>query len=195
MEWTRSETLVLAAHSCVLCNGLGLRTSEKDSSTKPCNCVFRNIFRACYARFRECAGKEKFMSHVSFDALEGATPVRAWGRKDEEYVADFSLLSRRSLDEDEYRIFKFHFLLGADWKLCCRRLNLDRGAFFHAVYRIQNKLGRVFAETEPYALYPLQDYFHRHMVGVQPTQNGTRKVVPIKPPVRKGLKMPERKAA
>jgi hypothetical protein len=74
-------------------------------------------------------------------------------------VADFCLVSRRTLDEQQYRLFKFHFLLGADWKLCCRRLNFDRGEFFHEVYRIQQKLGRAFRELEPYALYPLDDYF------------------------------------
>jgi len=36
---------------------------------------------------------------------------------------------KRVLEEDEFKIFRFHFLLGADWKLCCQRLNLDRGDF------------------------------------------------------------------
>lgn len=46
-----------------------------------------------------------------------------------------------------------------DWRLCTRRLQLDRGSFFHAVYRIQERLGRTFKELEPYALYPLDEYF------------------------------------
>jgi hypothetical protein len=74
-------------------------------------------------------------------------------------MADFTLVSRRRLEGLEYDVFRFHFLLGADWKLCCRRLNMDRGSFFHTVYRVQEKLGRVFAELEPYALYPLDEYF------------------------------------
>ncbi len=82
-----------------------------------------------------------------------------WGRKDEEYIADFCLVSRRSLDEFEYRLFRYHFVLGADWKLCCRRLGIERGNFFHAVYRIEQKLGRVFRELEPYSLFPLDEYF------------------------------------
>ena len=36
---------------------------------------------------------------------------------------------------------------------------MDRGTFFHSVYRIEHKLGRVFAELEPYALFPLDEYF------------------------------------
>lgn len=49
--------------------------------------------------------------------------------------------------------------MGADWKLCTRRLNIDRGTFFHIVYRVEEKLGRAFAEIEPYPLYPVEDYF------------------------------------
>ncbi len=89
----------------------------------------------------------------------GGSRRYTWGRKDEEYIADFTLVSRRTLTADEYRIFNYHFLLGADWKLCCRKLKMDRGNFFHAVYRIQQKLGKVFRELEPYALYPLDEYF------------------------------------
>ncbi len=37
---------------------------------------------------------------------------------------------------------------------------MDRGNFFHAVYRIEQKLGRVFRELEPYSLFPVDDYFH-----------------------------------
>jgi len=51
-------------------------------------------------------------------------------------------------------------LLGADWRLCTRRLGMDRGNFFHMVYRIEQKLGRAFRELKPYALYPLDEYFH-----------------------------------
>jgi hypothetical protein len=82
-----------------------------------------------------------------------------WSRKDEEYIADFTLVSKRTLTDAEYRLFKFHFLLGADWKLCCWKLKMDRGNFFHAVYRIQQKLGKVFRELQPYGLYPLDEYF------------------------------------
>ena len=74
-------------------------------------------------------------------------------------MADFCLVSRRSLDPSEHQVFRFHFLLGADWRLCCRQLKIDRGNFFHIVYRIEQKLGHVFAELEPYPLYPLNEYF------------------------------------
>lgn len=159
MEWSRSETLVLAQQSCTFCYGLGLRPGRSGAST-PCNCVFRAIFRACYARFRQCASKEKYISRVSLESNPGRHRKSVWGLKNEEYMADFVLVARRTLEEYEYKVFKYHFLLGADWNLCCRKLNIDRGTFFHEVYRIQQKLGRTFRELEPHALFPLDQYFN-----------------------------------
>ena len=158
MEWDRSETLALANHECSYCQGLGLVMGKRGRSS-PCNCVFRGIFRACLERFRQCAEKEKYMSKVTLTFIRGRINRMTYGRKDEEYMADFFLVSKRYLEPAEFELFKFHFLYGADWKLCCRRLNMDRGAFFHAVYRIQQRLGRVFRELEPHALFPLDEYF------------------------------------
>jgi len=99
------------------------------------------------------------MSKVTLENCSGKDGRRVWSRKHEDFIADFCLVSKRALDETEYRIFRFHFLLGADWRLCCRRLDMDRGNFFHSVYRIQQKLGRVYRELEPFALFPLDEYF------------------------------------
>lgn len=159
MQWTRSETLALAQQSCTLCHGLGLKAGRSGAST-PCACVFRAIFRACHNKFRQCADKEKHVSRISLEANRGAQRKNIVGLKNEEYMADFCIVSRRVLSDEEYKIFRFHFLLGADWKLCCRRLNIDRGSFYHAVYRIQERLGRVFRELEPYALFPVDEYFN-----------------------------------
>jgi hypothetical protein len=82
-----------------------------------------------------------------------------WGRKDEEYCADFHVVSKKTLTPVEWQIFTYHYLLGAEWNLCCRRLGLDRGNFFHSVYRIEAKLGRVFRELQPFGLFPLDEYF------------------------------------
>lgn len=124
-----------------------------------CGCVLRTVFRACYGRFRSCVEKEKYLSQVTLGFSPHGGGKITWGRKDEEYIADFYLIARRILSSEEWRIFSYHYLLGADWRLCTRRLQLDRGSFFHAVYRIQERLGRTFKELEPYALYPLDEYF------------------------------------
>ena len=155
MEWTRSETLALAQQSCTFCFGLGMRPGRNEGSS-PCNCVFRAIFRACYERFRLCVAKEKHLSK-----LEDSTSKRnAWGLQDEEYTADFCLVSQRVLSREEHKLFRYHYLLGADWKLCCHTLNLDRGTFFHEIYRIEQKLGRAFRELQPHALFPVDEYFN-----------------------------------
>jgi hypothetical protein len=99
------------------------------------------------------------MSKVRLEFFHGKDSRIAYGRKVEEFIADFCLISRRTLTPFEYDIFRFHFLLGADWKLCCRQQQIDRGTFFHTVYRIEQKLGRVFRELEPYGLFPLDEYF------------------------------------
>jgi len=158
MDWNRSETIALANNNCTHCQGLGLRKG-RGAKDVPCGCVFRAIFRACHTRFRSCVTKEKHMSRVSVENCSGKDTRRIYGRRDEEYIADFCLVSRRALDDFEYQIFRFHFLLGADWKMCCRRLNIDRGTFFHAVYRIQERLGRTYRELRPYSLFPLDEYF------------------------------------
>jgi hypothetical protein len=160
MEWTRSETLVMADQACGYCYGLGLREARNES-TAVCNCVLRAIFRACYKRFRECAMKEKYISRVSLESNPGRSRKSVWGLKNEEFMADFVLVGKRTLAGDALAldVFRLHFLLGVDWHGCCRKLNIDRGQFFHEVYRVQQRLGRVFRELEPYALFPLDEYF------------------------------------
>jgi len=182
MEWTRSETLALAAPQCAYCYGLGLRDGQ-DNRKEPCNCVLRQIFRDCHARFRMCVSQDKHISRSRLELVYGSSSNFNWGRKDEEFVADFCLVSRRALNDAEYRIFKYHFLLGADWRLCCRKLNVDRGIFFHNVYRIQEKLGRIFRELEPYSLYPLDEYFDGARLGVSATRR-VFKIRPVKPPLK-----------
>jgi hypothetical protein len=103
-------------------------------------------------------------------------------------MADFCLISRRALDDVEYRLFRYYFLLGASWRLCSRQLKLERGVLFHSIYRIEKKLGRAFAETEPYPIFPLDEYF-----------GGVKRDVPVLPkeptPIRKRMRIPLRRAA
>ena len=182
MDWTRSETLALAGLTCSTCHGLGLRAA-KGTELQPCHCVLRSIFRICLARFRECVAGERYVSRATLEVLPGKEHQGTWGRKQEEFIADFCLVSRRALDEDDYRIFRYHFLLEADFHLCCQKLGLDRGKFFHSVYKIQQKLGRIFRELEPYALYPLSDYFYGPAKRPGSCLVIKRSVVPIRPPV------------
>jgi hypothetical protein len=183
MNWDRSHTIALAKTTCTHCHGYGLRPGRNDKET-PCNCVFRAIFRACYARFRDCDTREKHLSRVQLEFCGGKDSRLTYGRKVEEYLADFILLSRRALTPVKYDVFRFHFLLGADWKLCCWRLAIDRGTFFHTVYRIEQKLGRAFRETEPYGIFPLDEYFGGTVHNDRSENNRAVAMVPIRPPAR-----------
>jgi hypothetical protein len=122
------------------------------------------------------------MSRVTLEHSGGKNGRRVWARKDEDYIADFCLVSKRTLDEFEYKIFRFHFLLGADWKMCCRQLNMDRGNFFHSVYRIQQKLGRVFRELQPFPLFPLDEYFGGTIAKKLPAEYAKVVMMPLPEP-------------
>ena len=124
------------------------------------------------------------MSRVQLEFCRGKDSRVAYGRKTEEFMADFCLVSRRALSPFEYDVFRFHFLLGAEWKLCCWRLHIDRGTFFHTVYRIEQKLGRVFRELEPYSLFPLDEYFGGTMCNDLAVRRLAASLVPIRIPAR-----------
>ena len=103
MLWNRSNTLGLAKASCSHCHGNGIRV-VRGGKEVPCQCVFRAVFRTCYNRFRECAA----VSHVgavTLDFRPGSEGRRSYSRKREEFLADFCIISRRTLDEFEQRIF------------------------------------------------------------------------------------------
>src|SRR4051794_27031095 len=158
MQWNRSSAIGLAFSSCSQCGGQGMRVLRRGAE-RPCDCVFRAIFRACYRRFREYATQGAQAGTVSLECTQGPIGYRMYSRKREEYMADFCVVSRRALNDDDYKIFRYAILLGADWRLCLRRLNTDRGTFFHDLYRMEERLGRYYAEMEPYPLYPLDEYF------------------------------------
>jgi len=126
---------------------------------RPCDCVFRAILRACYNRFREYASQGAQAGTVSLECTQGPVGYRVYSRKREEYMADFCIVTRRALGDQDYKLFRYACLLGADWRICVRQLNMDRGTFFHNLYRMEERLGRYYAEMEPYALYPLDEYF------------------------------------
>jgi hypothetical protein len=159
MKWTRSETIGLANVKCVRCGGTGLTSGLHRTGDSPCHCVLREIFRACLHRYIVCDDQDAYISMVRYDHTPGADSSARWTRIAEDFKADFWLIAKRTLTEAEFWLLKLHFLWGGDWKTCCRVLKTNRGEFFHSVYRIESKLGRVYREVRPYALYPPDEYF------------------------------------
>jgi hypothetical protein len=176
--------LTLAQQACTHCYGLGLRPGRggKDSV---CNCALRGIFRICFARYRQVSSDRA--PHMSVSKMcqimqmgmarpPGQVTGRGaqYGMANHEYAADFILVSERALlgmtrtkfrEQPErpeplgWKVFKMFFLEGRDWRYCCPRLGLDRGSFFHEVYRVEQRLGSAFAEISPIPLFPLGRYF------------------------------------
>jgi hypothetical protein len=184
--WSRSRVIALARAHCSQCYGSGLRWSGITGSLQPCGCVLREIFRACLSKYRYIQEHQGRTSMVTKRIVQcGMDSKRFYSRRNEDFCADFCLVARRTLDDLQYRIFDLHFLQRFDWRHCVRALNIDRGNFFHSVYRIEQRLGRVFTELRPYALYPVDEYFSltEPRVGVLPDGSITRRTT-LTPPLR-----------
>lgn len=152
MNWTRSETIGLARAGCRQCWGIGL-IDGRGNIPQPCGCVCREIFRECLRRYKVCA-----IPRMQARLLRCAGGL-TWSRMGEEFRADVWLLARRTLDGPHWRVFILHHVHGWDWRICCRRLGLSRGNFFHAVYRIEVLVGRAMREVGPHSLHPTDAYF------------------------------------
>ncbi len=192
----RGEAVALAQQNCSQCLGLGTCKARKRDEWRACNCVWRAVFRTCYARFRRYASHEGYMAaaNVTRDPGQAKNKPRGTHPLAADFCADFTLIAKRTLREDTLgsQVFRFHFLLGADWRICAKRLGMDRGAFFHEVYRVQQKLGRAYSETEPYALFPCDEYMtagYRRVTGstfidVLNVGTGRRAGRPVRAPLR-----------
>ena len=197
MIFNHQNCLAIARTGCVECNGLGMRTvttPQKELTSVPCCCALRSIFRSCYGRFRYCVAKQDRIGTVSIETWgTGAGAHRSYGRRNEDYMADFYRVAKQSLAPSDHQIFTWHYLLGADWKLCCRRNGMSRGNFFHTVYRIEEALGRAFAALFPYSLYPVRDYFSDS--SLHPAPFSARRVEVVKnvlhPPLRTVVNTPK----
>lgn len=162
--WAEHDCLALALVSCNRCFGSGSYPAGMAGRLTVCNCVLRAIFRACYGKWRDIGGDQQV---ARLGSSAGSHRGRrqagrrgfAWARPREEYRADFELIARRALDASQHAIFRLHFLEGLDWRACCNRLQIDRGNFFHSVYRIEGCLGKAYREAVPYSLFPVYEYF------------------------------------
>lgn len=165
MTWTRTDTIALASMRCQSCRGLGLCLNSREEEV-PCTCVLRAIFRLCYQRFRHAVMSPKDASTVQLErGGQGPSGRVRYGRKTEEFIADFNLISRRTLRPAEWQIFSARYLLGGAPSFVAGRLRMESSNFSGHCSRIEAKLGRAFRETEPFALFPLDEYFSDPALG------------------------------
>ncbi len=160
-DWTHPEVLPLAKFKCPSCFGLGFpRETLNLQKGLPCTCVLKAVFRICFKKYENIKNSEyRGPSKQGWDIVAFNTSRRVYGFKDQEFLADFISITRRTLNEIEFRIFSSYYLNNIDYQQLCIRHRLSKGNFFHLVYRIQMKLGQAFRSTKPYPIYPVDEYF------------------------------------
>lgn len=135
---------------------------------KPCGCVFRNIFRICLRAYialestgGQCANSSGMWRRMSLIGCAAAVSRQgSYYLKASDYQCDFHMVSMRHLENDQERkLFTLYFLERRGLQDCLRALDMDDGAFYHAVYRLEMRLGRAYREVQPYPLFPLDEYF------------------------------------
>lgn len=158
--YTRSDDIALADSHCAVCDGVGQVPTKWGIDT--CPCVHRTVFQICLNKWRTIVDLEQMEQKTStavHRTSDGKSSSMSFGRPREEYVADFEALAKRTLDARGMFILRCHLLYGAPWFEVAPKLGLNKGNFYHEVYRVRAKLGRVFRDVRPYPLYPLDEYF------------------------------------
>lgn len=193
MNHKQSTAIALASVGCSRCDGLGIIKSkaagdEMDGAT--CRCVNIATFRDCHNRFKACADKPRHLSQPTMMRSHGANAIRSWGRKNEEFIADFVLIAARVLcrGTKEHQLFTFRYLLGADIALVQRRMRITPAEYGRMDAHVIQVLGRAFRETEPYSLYPIDEYFSSgnrrdETPADRVTAPATRTSEPVRPPL------------
>jgi hypothetical protein len=134
---------------CRQCFGSGRRARSV------CNCVHRSIFSQCLERYILCAENSERFNRIA--VLEVSAGGRLLvGLKCAEYAADFELAARRVLTPRQQELLRIHFLESKPWKEAAPLLRMNRGEFFHEVYRTESILGKELARA---GVYPLDEYF------------------------------------
>lgn len=77
-----------------------------------------------------------------------------WSFPYAEYRSDFANAAQRVLSDTEWGVFQCD-LSGLDWRAGCRRLSIDKSAYYHALYSAQVRVG---SECVACGLYPPGQY-------------------------------------
>lgn len=142
----------IAEHRCSACFGLGyVALQRRKEPWAVCKCAYRAMFRQCFGKYRRLGFDMESGRALAIKTRRGHTYYPGI-----DYRADFWLAAKRVLEAREWQVFVLHKIQGHDWHMCCRVLKLDRGVFFHAVYRLEEQLGKALMERE---LWPVGKYF------------------------------------
>lgn len=133
-QWRRDRIAkVYALRGCRVCNETG-HVPGKGT----CHCVLRGACRIAVAKWR---------------SVQHRFPGRF---REMLFRCDVEIAAARVLHGTELGIFRLHFLHYQNWHDCCGALRVDRGTFFHLVYKIEARLGRELLRR---GIFPLEVYF------------------------------------
>jgi hypothetical protein len=149
--------------------------------------IFREVMAAYRDHQRQPVTLRCSLERLSCPSGPINHPSRS-GHKTAEFVADAESIARRALTPLQWIIFKQHYLLGRKAQEVSRLVGLTReNGYFHAVERVEKIAGRAFAETRPYPVWPVAEYFRGtdEVIDVSPipTTYRHRNGVPLRPPL------------
>ena len=168
------DGLPMAENGCAYCYGLGALSMYKPTA-RLCKCVHRNTFTACLAHYHAIEDKagswDLANPRIEVSSGNGGSGF-AYAIPMLEYRADFEGTCRKALAGrcTELAVFEAYHLAGDDYKSAtvssARKtgIALNRGMFFHAVYRIEEICGAALRSTRPHALFPLDSYYSARVV-------------------------------
>ena len=153
----RISEIGLAMAGCRWCGGTGrVSMGLAWRLGSRCDCTYRRVFRDCnerYRRFRQ-SGEWQPVKRLTRNGWSmGMPPV--------EFMVDFELTAWRALrgrPAEEWAVFRHHHLGRVAWPECGCLVGLNRGDFYHAVYRVEMRVGRACMEARPYSVWP-REYF------------------------------------
>jgi len=119
------------------------RVLERSSGAAVCECVHRQVFSTVLARYRQY-GHDQVRHARRYHQLE--------------FRADVELIARRWLDDAHLAVFRACYIDNLEGPPAYARAHQSRGAFYNHLYRLQAHLGRIFAELQPYGLFPPHAY-------------------------------------
>lgn len=158
----------MAHKRCTRCRGVG-HYASRGYTRGVCSCVYRHIFRNVLERYREM----QFRPKAAIERLRCGALV--CGFKGAEYCADVECTAKRALEPRLFLVWRHHFICERPWHECLSVLSragypMDRGNFFHDVYRVQEQLGQVFEFLRPYRLS--RSYFRGNFLIARQLTNG-----------------------
>jgi hypothetical protein len=142
------------------------------------------------SKARYCAAGNHLAAPIKNDHfVSGGGKAGKHRLAEENFLADVFLIAKRTLAEDDFRLFRFRYLLGAAVKLCAARLGMDFRTCEQRLAEIESVLGAAFRDTRPYSVFPIGEYFRNTRMegGVKacgvPLAQGRVNGVPLRPPL------------